>query len=208
MRVAGVVLAAGAGRRLGGPKALVCSEDGRTFVQRAGELLIDSGCSPVLVTTGARARDVEAHLPAGAHAVHVPEWQSGPGAGLARVLRHPELDHVDALLITLVDLPHVTGRGVGDVLARAHRNAVVRAVERGRPGHPVLIGRDHFAAAARLSRDGRGLKDLLATASTVRVEVTGATRDVDRAGDLPAGARLPAALPPPPRGRARRHAPK
>lgn len=195
VRVAGVVLAAGAGRRLGAPKALVHHADGTTFVRRAADLLTGAGCSPVFVTTGARADEVAAHVPAGARAVHVPDWSSGPGAGLARVLAHvlsdSALDDVDALLITLVDLPHVTARGVADVLAHARRDAVVRAVDGGRPGHPVLLGRDHFATAARLSRDGRGLKELLAAPGTVRVEVAGATRDVDRVQDLPAGAHLP-----------------
>ncbi|MEJ7726951.1 MAG: NTP transferase domain-containing protein, partial [Actinomycetes bacterium] len=52
MRVAGLVLAAGAGRRLGQPKALV-SVDGRRFVDLAVDALREGGADPVLVVVGA-----------------------------------------------------------------------------------------------------------------------------------------------------------
>src|SRR5690625_6786829 len=54
----GLVLAAGAGRRLGlGAKALLRS-GGQTLVQRAVGVLRESGCAPVLVVLGAQAEEV------------------------------------------------------------------------------------------------------------------------------------------------------
>ena len=58
-RVSGLLLAAGAGRRFGGPKALV--QDGQgPWLHRAVRALLDGGCVDVLVVTGAAAQEVEA----------------------------------------------------------------------------------------------------------------------------------------------------
>ncbi|MBD0323762.1 MAG: NTP transferase domain-containing protein, partial [Aldersonia sp.] len=51
--VAGLLLAAGAGRRFGGPKALA-ERDGRAWVQIAIDVLRDGGCSQLYTVTGAR----------------------------------------------------------------------------------------------------------------------------------------------------------
>ncbi len=49
--IPGVVLAAGSGRRMGGPKALL-KLDGETLLQRAARLLGEAGCSPVYAVVG------------------------------------------------------------------------------------------------------------------------------------------------------------
>ncbi|MCG5440355.1 NTP transferase domain-containing protein, partial [Micromonospora foliorum] len=54
---AGLLLAAGAGRRFGRPKALV-ELDGEPLVRRAIRLLGDGGCAPVHVVLGAGADEV------------------------------------------------------------------------------------------------------------------------------------------------------
>ena len=58
-RVAGLLLAAGGGRRYGMPKALV-ELDGRLFVESSAAVLRDGGCAPVIVVLGARADEVRA----------------------------------------------------------------------------------------------------------------------------------------------------
>ena len=63
MRVAGLLLAAGAGRRFGSPKALVPLH-GKLFVDSAAELLRTAGCAPVVVVLGAQADEVRAKLAA------------------------------------------------------------------------------------------------------------------------------------------------
>ena len=56
----GVVLAAGAGTRLGlGPKALLPYR-GRPLVESVAEALLDGGCREVVVVLGAGAPDVAA----------------------------------------------------------------------------------------------------------------------------------------------------
>ncbi len=59
MNVAGLLLAAGAGRRMGRPKALV-ELGGVTLVERGVRLLTAGGCRPVVVVTGAAADEVGA----------------------------------------------------------------------------------------------------------------------------------------------------
>ena len=56
--VIGVVLAAGAGRRFGGPKALAILA-GRRLVDRATETLTAGGCGAVVVVAGAVSLSVE-----------------------------------------------------------------------------------------------------------------------------------------------------
>ncbi|MEZ0164537.1 NTP transferase domain-containing protein [Kineococcus sp. LSe6-4] len=185
MRVTGVVLAAGAGRRMGTPKGLLRHPDGTSWAAAAAGLLTAAGCEPVLVTVGAQADRVRATLPPGVRAVEVPDWSRGPGAGMARVLAEPAVRAGDAVLLLLVDLPHVDLAGVRTVLAHARPGALVRAVDRGRPGHPVLLGRDHLDAAAAACAGGAGLRGFLAGTDVVAVPVAGAVDDVDVPGDLP-----------------------
>ena len=64
MRVAGLVLAAGEGRRLGGPKALLVI-DGERLVDRTVRVLYDAGCTPVYVVAGAASlADLASSTPA------------------------------------------------------------------------------------------------------------------------------------------------
>ena len=71
--VAGLVLAAGEGRRFGGPKALAVL-DGERLVDRAVTLLARAGLTPVVVVSGA----IELTVP-GATVVPNPLWPSGMG---------------------------------------------------------------------------------------------------------------------------------
>src|SRR5882672_8160490 len=81
-RVAGVLLAAGGGRRFGGPKALVRLA-GRLFVERAASVLRDAGCAPVVVVLGASAERVRAEADLdGLMVVENPDWESGMGGSL------------------------------------------------------------------------------------------------------------------------------
>ena len=64
----GILLAAGAGSRMGRPKALVRDESGQSWLALATTTLLDAGCRPVLVALGA---DVTADvLPAIGHELH------------------------------------------------------------------------------------------------------------------------------------------
>ncbi|MFD1718531.1 nucleotidyltransferase family protein [Georgenia deserti] len=210
--VVGIVLAAGAGRRMGRPKALVRGDDGVPWLRRAVTVLKEAGAWPVRVTLGAGADEASALLPAGAQEVRVPDWAEGIGASLRAGLAAAGSTDAVAALITLVDLPalrvdavrRVLGAapepgessgpgasawpaasvGPGGGLGPADRlgSAVLRqAVYAGRPGHPVLIGRDHWADL-RAQLDGDvGARPYLRSHGVVEVDCTdlGGGDDVD-----------------------------
>jgi CTP:molybdopterin cytidylyltransferase MocA len=170
---------------MGTPKGLLRRRDGTSWAAATAGLLAAAGCDPVLVTVGAQADRVRATLPTHVQAVEVPDWSRGPGAGVARALAEPAVRAADAVLLLLVDLPHVDLAGVQAVLRSATRDALVRAVDGGRPGHPVLLGRDHVDAAAAACADGSGLREFLAGRDVVPVTVPGAAADADSPADLP-----------------------
>ena len=76
-----MLLAAGAGRRLGRPKALV-EVGGARLVDHGVRVLADGGADPVVVVTGAAPVTV----PGVIMAVN-PDWASGMGSSLAAGLR-------------------------------------------------------------------------------------------------------------------------
>ncbi|WP_188270897.1 MULTISPECIES: NTP transferase domain-containing protein [unclassified Streptomyces] len=176
--VAGLLLAAGGGRRLGGrPKALL-PHRGRPLVEHAVATLRAGGCEVVHVVLGASAEAVRerAELP-GCVLVDNPEWAEGMGsslrAGLASLAADPR--GVDAVLVLLVDQPGIgaaavtrvreagTGRGPhADLEARTVREALVAAVYDGVRDRPVLFGAAHWAGIAELATGDRGARDYLA----------------------------------------------
>lgn len=194
MTTVGLVLAAGAGRRMGGPKALVrLTHDGPTLVETAVERARAAGCDRVVVVVGAAAEQAaDAVSAAGAEVVTAADWAEGMGASLRVGLAHLEGSTDDLALVTLVDLPDVTAEVMARVLATATAEgaaALVRAAYGGVPGHPVAIGRDHWSAVLGTARGDRGARDHLRATPHRLVEcgdlATG--RDVDTAEDLHRG---------------------
>lgn len=181
MTTAGLLLAAGAGRRMGSPKALVHDPDGTSWLRRSARALLDGGCSPVRVVLGAsadEARHLLADLPV--EVVVADDWDSGMGASLRAGLL--AVGDRDAVLVSLVDLPDVGAPVVARVLAAATGPATLaRAAYDGVPGHPVLLGRDHLPALAATLHGDVGAKAYLAAHEVGLVEcgdlATGRDRD-------------------------------
>lgn len=181
-RLHGLLLAAGAGTRMGTPKALVRAEDGEPWLVRAVRALADGGCAQVEVVLGAAAEEALPLLAGtGASAVVAADWDEGMGASLRAGLRAVVGTDADAVVLTLVDLPDVTAEVVRRVAVGADRTTLRRATYAGRPGHPVVLGRDHWADVAAEARGDRGARDYLAAHDVAGVEcgdlATG--RDVD-----------------------------
>lgn len=157
MRVAGLVLAAGAGARLGTPKALL-RLGGETLVDRAVRVLRAAGCAPVYVVAGAVALDRS-----DAVVVDNPDWPSGMGsslgAGLAAAAATPA---TSAVVVMVVDTPGIGADAVRRVVAAAvSEHSVVAATYAGRQRNPVLLGRAHWAEVARLATGDVGARAFL-----------------------------------------------
>ncbi|WP_199257094.1 NTP transferase domain-containing protein [Tomitella fengzijianii] len=172
MRAAGVLLAAGRGDRFGGPKALA-RLDGEPLVARAVRALTQGGCAPVFVVLGAGAGQAAALMPPGVQAVIADDWESGVSASLRAGLRAVPAgaDAPQAALIHLVDLPDVGSDVVTrmlDTTTREPRGVLARATYAGRPGHPVLVGRRHWAALLAAVHGDRGAGPWLSSRTDVQ----------------------------------------
>ncbi|WP_375401340.1 NTP transferase domain-containing protein [uncultured Amnibacterium sp.] len=189
-RTAGLVLAAGAGTRFGGPKALARTSDGDPWVRRAVAALQQAGCAPVLVVLGAAAQEASGLVPRTARVVLAEAWAQGLSASLKAGLRAlaDSDEDTDAVLITLVDLPDLPVAACLRLLdGGADAGSLRQAVYDGTPGHPALLGRHHWARVQNGLHGDRGAGAYLAAAGARRVECgdlfTGA--DVDRPSSTP-----------------------
>jgi CTP:molybdopterin cytidylyltransferase MocA len=181
-----MLLAAGAGRRMGMPKALVTDERG-SWLERGVGLLRDGGCRRVTVVLGAeadRARPLVADLDVDVAVAG--DWAEGMGASLRTGLRSLTADAQDAsgdgVVVSLVDLPDLVPDVVRRVIAAGSGPAALaRATYDGRPGHPVLLGRDHWPGVIETAVGDQGARAYLADRDVTLVEcgdlATG--RDVD-----------------------------
>jgi CTP:molybdopterin cytidylyltransferase MocA len=182
-QVAGLVLAAGGGRRYGGPKALV-RLDGALLVERAVATLRGAGCAPVAVVLGAAAAEVRrtarftaaargaASVPAGGVErseqlilVDNPDWATGMGSSLRVGLAALRPTTAQATVVLLVDTPGVTVPAVARLVDRAAAPSPDRVLARasydGVPGHPVLLGRAHWAGVAAAAVGDEGARPYL-----------------------------------------------
>ena len=190
MTTLGLLLAAGAGRRMGSPKALLRDEAGVPFVVRALDVLRNDGCDEVSLVLGASADEVaELLTDTRVNVVHAEGWDEGMSASLRAGLSEALSGEAACALVSLVDLPDVDERVVRRMLGARPpdpASALARATYGGGPGHPVLIGRDHWADVIASATGDRGARDYLAGNPPVLVEcgdlATG--RDVDTPGNL------------------------
>jgi CTP:molybdopterin cytidylyltransferase MocA len=184
--VAGLVLAAGGGRRYGMPKALV-EYEGSLLVERAVRTA-RAVCDPVLVVLGAQAVDVwrTADLD-GATVLANRDWETGMASslrtGLDGLRGWP--GRVDAALVTLVDMPGMTPEALRALAAHAAPDTLAIATYDGVRGHPVLLGREHWAGVAATATGDEGARRYLAAHDVTEVDCTGLADPTDL--DLPPG---------------------
>ncbi|MHC6222235.1 nicotine blue oxidoreductase [Arthrobacter sp. MMS24-S77] len=130
----GVLLAGGAGTRLGlGPKALLPFR-GRTLVEVLAKVLLDGGCQEVVVVVGAGAEEVRRTTDLDGYlVVDNPEWASGMASSFRTGVAAAAHGH--NILMALVDQPSLTPRVVARLLA-AHQPGRVTAAGFAEVGYP------------------------------------------------------------------------
>ena len=173
-RVAGILLAAGEGSRLGQPKALV-ELGGQTLAERGVAMLRLAGTTPVILVTGA----ARAQVP-GAWTVRNLDWRTGMGSSLRAGLQALDLDGgpgdaplgpvpedggmagVSAAVIALADQPLVSAQAVRRLIAVFGAGATVAVASYdGKPRNPVLIGREHWEAVIEMAVGDTGARPFL-----------------------------------------------
>lgn len=174
---AGLLLAAGAGRRMGTPKALV-----KDWLARGIDVLAEAGCSPVVVVLGAAEVKARALLHGRTVIVAaVADWSVGVSASLRTGIMALPAD-TPAVVVTLVDLPDVGATVVRRVLEKGTGPAsLTRATYHRRPGHPVVLGRAHWPGILAAARGDVGARGYLERHLPVLVECAdlASGRDID-----------------------------
>jgi CTP:molybdopterin cytidylyltransferase MocA len=160
---------------MGRPKALVRDPDGTSWLLRAVRALGEGGCSPVVVVLGAEADLARALLDGHDLDVLVVEataWSTGMAASLRVGLEAAASTAANTAVVTLVDLPDVDATVLQRVTAAAGGApaALARAAYRGIPGHPVVLGRNHWAGVAAMAAGDQGARDYLAAHEVLLVE--------------------------------------
>ncbi|WP_291049930.1 nucleotidyltransferase family protein [Herbiconiux sp.] len=190
----GILLAAGAGRRMGTPKALVIDDDGEPWLARGVRVLREGGCERVVVVLGA-APEAESLIPADLRArvtvTIADEWARGQSASLRAGIRAVQAEPGFAALVSLVDLPGLRAPAVRRVLAAARgsaqpspASALLQAAYDGRPGHPVFLGAAHLAPLLKHLHGDTGARPYLLAHDVRIVDCTdlGGGDDVDTPG--------------------------
>ena len=180
--VAGILLAAGSGSRLGRPKAAV-EIGGETLASRGIAVLRAGGAAPAVLVTGAVAVTVPGTL-----AVHNPDWASGMGSSLVAGLSVVPAG-CGAAVIALADQPLVGPAAVARLIAAYRAGATVAvAAYDGAPRNPVLIARVHWPAVIALATGDAGARPFLRAhpelITLVECGDTGRPDDIDTEADL------------------------
>ena len=190
--VAGVVLAAGLGTRMGQPDKLLLEVDGRPLVEASVDAAIGAGLRPVIVVVGHCSERVRGAL--GGRPVTVvenPAYRDGLAASIrAGVAALPA--GRDGVVFLLADMPRVRASHIERlvaVFAEAGRRAICVPTHAGRRGNPVLWGADYLPDLLALVGNVGGRALLARHADRVReVEMpdNAVLIDIDRPGDLAA----------------------
>jgi molybdenum cofactor cytidylyltransferase len=146
-----LVLAAGESTRMGEPKALLPDPDGRPFVARVVRTFAAAAVSDVIVVTGALHDEIVAAVtadrpPVLPRFVHNPDPSRGQLSSLWAGLDAADRPEVEAVLMTLVDVPMMSPSTVTAVVEAWRRThaPIVRPAIGDRHGHPVLFDRVVF----------------------------------------------------------------
>jgi CTP:molybdopterin cytidylyltransferase MocA len=191
LRLGGVVLSAGASRRMGRPKAFI-EIDGGSFL-----------ASGVAILQSARCREIVVVVPPG----RVADYQAEVGGGVCVVENpHPELGMLSSLcvglgalssaithaMVTLVDVPLVgseTARLLAEECFRSPEMILVPTAD-GQPGHPVIYPRAFWGGVVAWPGPEGARGYMMAHPECVRYIETGdpgVVRDFDTPEDLPPG---------------------
>ncbi|SDB56913.1 molybdenum cofactor cytidylyltransferase [Desulfonatronum thiosulfatophilum] len=191
IKIAGVILAAGAGRRMGGAegtKLLLPFRDVPLLSHVVRKALVV--CDPVLAVVGCNARQVTSTLNginARLRIVHAHDWHEGQSRSLRAGLAALEPD-VAGVLVFLGDQPLIRSNTSAALAAmfRNHPDSFIAPCHEGKRGNPVCIPRTWFSRVMNLQGD-TGARCVLnhpdAMLRLVQVDDPGVLRDIDSPED-------------------------
>lgn len=171
--IAALVLAAGQGRRMGGPNKLLAEIGGRSLVRIVVDAALASRASSVTVVTGHQREAVgQALAGTGVRFIDNPDHLAGLSTslrqGVASLGGEP-----DGVIILLADMPAITGAILDRLIAAfdaAAAECIVVPMSGGKRGNPVLWSRRFFPALQEIEGD-IGARRLIGANAGAVVEV-------------------------------------
>jgi molybdenum cofactor cytidylyltransferase len=158
-KVAALVLAAGQGRRMGGPNKLLATVGGKPLVRIAAEAACDSKANSVTVVTGHRAQDVEAALTGlSVKFVHNAEHVGGLSTSLRTGIGSMPAE-IDGAIVLLADMPGIDSALINrliDAFDPAQGALLVVPTYEGKRGNPVIWSSRFFPALTAVQGDTGG----------------------------------------------------
>ncbi len=174
MNIWTIILAAGAGSRFGGPKALA-DWNGQTLLERAISCVPDH--SNVVVVTGAH----KIKIPEPCKNLLNPQWEEGMGTSIAAGLSYVESEGADIAVIVPVDQPFVTRGHLGRLIVSSlETNKCTLSQDKDIHGPPAAIPKKYFESLKLLKN--KGLKSVLSDYALCQDD--GVLLDIDTPEDL------------------------
>jgi len=163
LRIHAIILAAGRGARMGGPKALLALE-GETFLARVARRLRRPGVERVTAVIGHEADRIrrEAARAPDVSTIVNPHYADGMLTSILAGLDDADAAGADAVLVHPVDHPLVDPATVDAVIAALRRGATIAVPSYGgRRGHPAGFARGAWTALREAAPD-EGARGVLA----------------------------------------------
>lgn len=157
-RVAAIVLAAGAGTRMAGRVKQLLPWRGKTLLENAIDVAMQSSAHQVYVVLGAHAGEIRLAIRnTSAQVIVNREWETGQASGIRAGVRVIP-PHIDAAIFINADQPLITSAAIDRVIARYYVTDAPMVVSQfaGRRGSPVLFDRAHFAELMQLEGEQGG----------------------------------------------------
>ena len=180
MKLAAIVLAAGASRRFGSPKQLHVFE-GKPLVLRAVETALEIAETTVVLGSNAESiAPVLEGLPV--EVVVAEDWEEGMAASLRAGIRSAEASGADAALILLCDQPRVTAQHLQALIDAFEPGGIVASDYSDALGPPCVFDSVHFPRLLALSGDS-GARKLLSRETCRSVAFPDGLYDIDSPAD-------------------------
>ncbi len=191
MKVACVILAAGAGQRMGGRNKALLLWSGETFIERIARLGDEVGVQECVVVVGqphkiateTAARVIE--LPCVVNSRSEAGMASSVATGFAHAL---QTFKADACWLWPVDAPGIKLSTLAELMPYANTERIVTPRFAGRGGHPSLVGREIWQELADCESEPKGARSVFRRQVERRlfvdVDDPAIRHDVDRPDDL------------------------
>lgn len=162
--IAAIILAAGAGSRMGRTKQLLRA-GGQSLIRRAASAALNAGCAPVTIVTGSDSTAVAAEisdLPI--QTAFNPDWPTGIGSSIRRGLSATLASDpsIAAIILMLCDQPYLDSNILHNLMIAwsASGKPMAACEYSGSFGSPCCFARSTFDELSRLP-DPDGAKKLL-----------------------------------------------